>query len=329
MVKLSILAFYYRIFVIPLFRKLVLATAAFVVAWGIGITITLILACRPIEAFWNSNIKGVCLELVTFTYVGFPSEEYSARRSNTALVHQHFQLDHRYLDLCFALASYLALAHANQEEGAPLLHLLHRSSVSTHIAYVIVARDLPSLTHCSCRTCIISSVRLTVVLGHGYPDFTWSYVPLGAYSAFEPLGGLLCANLPIIFHLWRRRRQILSDSMYIKKLSMSLESPGSGPSRRSRMARSLGLSNASSGVDSQARTIVGDEENGWNDEMQEHTAAQNDRSQFFGKVERVHEVVGEADGSNSPSSADGITPPPPVMHVEGMKRNVWEVRRKN
>ena len=67
-VKLSILAFYYRVFVVPLFRRFVVATAAFVVAWGFGITITLALACRPIEAFWDSNVKGTCLRLVEFTY---------------------------------------------------------------------------------------------------------------------------------------------------------------------------------------------------------------------------------------------------------------------
>jgi hypothetical protein len=67
-VKLGILAFYHRVFVVPLFRKFVLATAAFVIAWGIGITLTLALACRPIEAYWDSTVKGNCLELVTFTY---------------------------------------------------------------------------------------------------------------------------------------------------------------------------------------------------------------------------------------------------------------------
>jgi hypothetical protein len=67
-VKLGILAFYYRIFVVPLFRKIVLATAAFVLAWGIGITVTLALVCRPIAAFWDDTVKGTCLNLATFTY---------------------------------------------------------------------------------------------------------------------------------------------------------------------------------------------------------------------------------------------------------------------
>src|SRR4051812_48927339 len=56
-VKLAILAFYYRVFAVPLFRKVVLATAAFTLCWGIAITVTLALVCQPIEAFWDDNVK--------------------------------------------------------------------------------------------------------------------------------------------------------------------------------------------------------------------------------------------------------------------------------
>lgn len=67
-VKLGILAFYHRVFVHPIFRRIVLATAAFVIAWGIGITVTLLLACRPLQAYWDINVTGKCLTMVTFTY---------------------------------------------------------------------------------------------------------------------------------------------------------------------------------------------------------------------------------------------------------------------
>jgi hypothetical protein len=67
-VKLGILAFYWRVFVHPNFRKVVLATTAFIIAWGIGITVTLFLVCRPLRAYWDSNVKGTCLTIVTFTY---------------------------------------------------------------------------------------------------------------------------------------------------------------------------------------------------------------------------------------------------------------------
>jgi hypothetical protein len=67
-VKLGILAFYWRVFVHPVFRTVVLATASFVVAWGIGITVTLFLACRPLNAYWDAGVTGQCLTMVTFTY---------------------------------------------------------------------------------------------------------------------------------------------------------------------------------------------------------------------------------------------------------------------
>lgn len=67
-VKLSILAFYWRVFVHPLFRKVVCATAALVIAWGIGITVTLFLVCRPLRAYWDRTVPATCLTIVTFTY---------------------------------------------------------------------------------------------------------------------------------------------------------------------------------------------------------------------------------------------------------------------
>jgi hypothetical protein len=178
-------------------------------------------------------------------------------------------------------------------------------------------------------------VRLTVVLGHGNPDFTWYYVPLGAYSAFEPLGGILCTNLPIIWHMYRKHRRdisLLPGSSAFK--SSSHGSNGTIGSRRNRIARSLGLSNADqTGTDSQARTILGDEEEGkigYTQGMEEKTA-QQERGRFFGKVEKVtthtEEVVSETgEGSeaaqyNEPS---GVAP----KLSQGMRKNVWEVRRK-
>jgi hypothetical protein len=67
-VKLGILAFYWRVFVHPVFRTAVIATAFFVIAWGIGITVTLFLACRPLHAYWDTIVKGDCLTMITFTY---------------------------------------------------------------------------------------------------------------------------------------------------------------------------------------------------------------------------------------------------------------------
>ena len=68
MIKLSILTFYYRIFVTPIFRRIVLATITFIILWVLTITIVLALQCRPIERFWNLNVPGTCFNLVAFSY---------------------------------------------------------------------------------------------------------------------------------------------------------------------------------------------------------------------------------------------------------------------
>lgn len=66
--KLSILAFYYRVFVTGFFRRVVLLTAALIFLWMLGITIVLAIQCRPIERFWNPRVEGTCFNLVKFSY---------------------------------------------------------------------------------------------------------------------------------------------------------------------------------------------------------------------------------------------------------------------
>jgi hypothetical protein len=194
---------------------------------------------------------------------------------------------------------------------------------------------------CPNRTCVVSSIRLTVVLGRGNPDFTWYYVPLGAYSAFEPLGGILCTNLPIIWHMYRKHRKnvgLLPGSSAFKSSDPS--SNATIGSRRTRIARSLGLSNAEqTGTDSQARTIFGDEEEGqggYNPDMHE-SPTQREREKFFGKVEKVATLTEEEEVDNDMAGGSEAAPrrkswnaPPRAgpKNSQGLRKNVWEVRRK-
>lgn len=310
-VKLGILAFYYRVFVVPLFRKFVLATVAFVIGWGIGITVTLAVICRPIEAFWDASVRGKCLHLVEFTYftniTNLITDVWIFLMPIPVIWHLQLQTKKKLL-LCFIFSIGLA-------------------------------------------TCVVSAVRLTVVLGHGYPDFTWSYVPLGAYSAFEPLGGILCTNLPIIWHMWRKRRPILPT--VFKSPASSTATPGSAESRRSRFARSLGLStHDQTGTDSQSRTILGNDEDGaqgWQEapgstitdkDGNTTVVAQPRPAQYWNKVERsatlsTHEEMAETENAGmsrvrSTGEASGHSGKQQGADVQkaGMKKNVWEVRKK-
>lgn len=68
MVKLSILTFYYRVFVTPAFRRIVLGTITFIALWVLTITIVLALECRPIQKFWDPTVPGECFNLVAVSY---------------------------------------------------------------------------------------------------------------------------------------------------------------------------------------------------------------------------------------------------------------------
>ncbi|KAH9883508.1 hypothetical protein F4778DRAFT_801874 [Xylariomycetidae sp. FL2044] len=65
-------------------------------------------------------------------------------------------------------------------------------------------------------TCAISAARLSVIVSVGSDDITWNEVPLGILSAWEPCGGILCANLPLVYQVviraWRHVRSTVSSS---------------------------------------------------------------------------------------------------------------------
>jgi hypothetical protein len=321
-VKLAILAFYYRVFAVPVFRKVVIATAVFVFCWGIGITVTLGIICHPIQAFWDLEVMGKCIDLTTFTYF-----------TNISNLITDFWI------------------------------FLMPVPVIWHLQLQTKKKLLLSLIFCiGLGTCVVSSVRLTVVLGHASPDFTWTFVPLGAYSVFEPLGGILCTNLPIIWHMWRKRRgPLLPGSSQFKSPHTSTATPGSN-SRAGRFRRglqSLGLStHEQTGTDSQSRTILGDDDNGSNrwvpvdsvvgSEKDSRTVAQPRPAQFWNRVEAKGaapvqmEEMGEGSGNQIMVERQVTTEVQPsdgkrfswgrrisgIKTPSGMKKNVWEVRKK-
>ncbi|XPS67844.1 hypothetical protein M3J09_000138 [Ascochyta lentis] len=275
-VKLGILAFYWRVFVHSIFRKIVLATAAFVIAWGIGITITLFLVCRPLNTYWDPDVKGTCLTIVTFTYFTNISNLIS--------------------DIWIFLMPVPMIWHLQLQTKKKLLLSL--------IFFVGLA------------TCVVSSLRLTVVLGHGNPNFTWYYVPLGAYSVFEPLGGILCTNLPIIWHMMRKRKSNLTRHTSASKISSSegrMPTIGS-TSRRNRLALALGFtSHDRTQNDSTIQTNSGNPTSAHGDWEQlqsiEHIVKPDPK--IWTTVERIE------DGNEGPSE------PLP----SGMKKTTWNVRR--
>ncbi|KAL3455772.1 hypothetical protein BJX64DRAFT_294731 [Aspergillus heterothallicus] len=157
--KLSVLALYYRIFPKTTFRCLLILTATFVVLWLLTMELVLGFQCRPIARFWDSDIPGACFDLVAFSYF----------TNITNLI----------TDLwIFALPIPIICG----------LQVSRNKKVGLSLLFSI-----------GLATCAVSAARLSVVVSQGSPDFTYEGVSLGILSVWEPLGGILCANLPICY----------------------------------------------------------------------------------------------------------------------------------
>jgi hypothetical protein len=68
--KLSIIAFYIRIFQHQVFFRVAVWVTAVIVIFSTGIiSVLTIFSCRPINFFWDKDIKdGVCLDVNALTY---------------------------------------------------------------------------------------------------------------------------------------------------------------------------------------------------------------------------------------------------------------------
>lgn len=171
--KLSILALYYRIFAADNFRLLVIATAVFVSMWLVAMEIVLGLGCQPVQGWWDPVIATTsrCVNKVAFTY--------STNITNLIMDLWIFTMP---IPIILGL-------QASRDKKIGLCFLF---SVGL-------------------GTCAISAARLSAVVSVGSKDITWREVPLGILSAWEPCGGILCANLPLIYRaLVRGIKQISS-----------------------------------------------------------------------------------------------------------------------
>ncbi|RAK99372.1 integral membrane PTH11-like protein [Aspergillus ibericus CBS 121593] len=166
-VKLSILALYYRIFTIPWFRKTVIGCGAFVCLWIATIEIFMGLLCRPLEAFWDASVKGHCF--------------------NSSALSYYVNTSNMITDIViFALPIGVIVR----------LRTTRHNKIALCIIFSI-----------GFITCGISAARLAFVFAQTSSDVTWDGVELGVLSGFESLGGILCANLPIIYRLFKQAAQ--------------------------------------------------------------------------------------------------------------------------
>ncbi|KAK4122086.1 hypothetical protein N657DRAFT_681907 [Parathielavia appendiculata] len=69
MTKISILLQYHRLFSHTMIRKVILGGLVFLICWGITLCFLLPLVCIPVDAFWNPDVPGFCLDNGTIWYV--------------------------------------------------------------------------------------------------------------------------------------------------------------------------------------------------------------------------------------------------------------------
>ena len=156
------------------------------------------------------------------------------------LLYQHFELGHRYLDLPPTHPSHLASTDLQPSKARALLRLSDRSRVSSTSSSPRTVRpsvqsdqtDIIGAEHASSarsgsQSCL-RKVPLTSPVS-SYPNsvplcsLVWNAdrtsgvgVPLGIMSVFEPLGGILSANLPVTYVLFansfRKIRETFSST---------------------------------------------------------------------------------------------------------------------
>jgi hypothetical protein len=150
--------------------------------------------------------------------------------------------------------------------------------------------------------------------------------------------------------MWRKRKPLLPGSSAFKTEPSSTATPGSGASRRSRLARSLGLStHDQTQNDSQSRTILGMEEEERSDPFgsqlsKETSSVVTAPRPGWARVER-HASRSQSTGETGEASSDGLQTemsnetqpkrqswgkaPGVPKNTQGVRKNVWEVRRKS
>lgn len=69
-VKIGILLFYWRVFIVREFRRRVAIVGAIILASSVAIFLCFMLQCNPIPRFWADTEDGYCINQVVFYIAG-------------------------------------------------------------------------------------------------------------------------------------------------------------------------------------------------------------------------------------------------------------------
>ncbi|KAH8805115.1 hypothetical protein F5884DRAFT_440581 [Xylogone sp. PMI_703] len=167
--KLSIIFYFYRLFPVRAFRRLLYLVLFLVIGWWIAILVTAIVQCRPYHFFWdqytNPTVKGKCINIEAF-FLG----------NGGASVVTDFLI----------LMTPVPMVWSLQMPLAKRLSVLGIFALGGFV-------------------CIAGVIRL-VVLSKMFAsaDLTWGMSQAFIWSSVEPNIGIVCACLPTLYPLLRR-----------------------------------------------------------------------------------------------------------------------------
>ncbi|KAL9613402.1 MAG: hypothetical protein Q9167_002050 [Letrouitia subvulpina] len=155
-VKLSILLFYWRVFIVQEFRRRIAFIGAFVLLSGVTLFFTLAFQCRPVSYFLGTTKNGRCIDQIAFYIAGGVVNIIGDALVWSLPIRQIWQLN---------------------------------VSVSQRVALVL-------LFGLGIFVCITSIVRLVSLPEINPKDFSYTIVGGGLWSLLEVQVGFICANLP-------------------------------------------------------------------------------------------------------------------------------------
>ncbi|KAL8644847.1 MAG: hypothetical protein Q9210_007041 [Variospora velana] len=154
--KYSILAFYYRVFAIPQFRRILYMITAFVTCYVISVDLVCLFQCTPVHSFWDLDVPRHCVNIDRFFIA-----------SGAVNVFLDF--------IIFAVP-------------IPLLWRL-RTSFNQKLV-------LTAIFTVAGFVVIVSIVRIIVLSRIGKKDITWNYINGALWAVAEPSVAVICACLP-------------------------------------------------------------------------------------------------------------------------------------
>lgn len=190
--KFAILAFYYRIFPILLFRRFLLWIGVLSLAYWVSTNLTALFQCHPIHYAWDradQNVEGHCINVDNF-FIG------------------HGSVDVFINFLIFVLP-------------IPLLWRL-RTTVKQKVI-------LTALFILAGFVVLVSIIWVVVLSRLEQADVTWDYIDAGIWSALEPNMAVICACIPSLRPLVNVAGQGFTNSPLVGR---SLQSTGVASSRR-------------------------------------------------------------------------------------------------